>query len=554
MGVLINYGEVAVGAKTDTNVEVAQKDNFTDFSNEELLKQNDVKFSAITNPCEMYSAALDGKCSVFPDNTDNNNFGLWSKDISGADGKFTKPLSITFTLSKAYDVAGITLVCDEVNNIYCNDLSIVFTDESGAVTTKNYAPTSASYFCDANIEKLIKAVVTFKGTNVPNNRLRLHSVEYGKARAFSRSSLKNVRLIQQINPISTEIYISTVDFDFITDTAPDIQRNQPVSVSFNNTHIATAFVKEYKRKSKTLWHIEAEDYIGILEDTTFAGGIYDGTMVQDLLKEILTDTADVPYEIDRSASAIMSQKVYGHIPYSNCRSALMQVCFAVGLIVDTSYSQEVVIKTLDNGDSTEISQNRIMQGETINEKTETAKVQVTAHSYTKTPSVNGGEEITIYDASTDGTGTSIEVQLSEPCYDFTYTGTGEIIDRSNANYVIFNASSNDFVLKGKKYYHTTFTQTKTNSNATKYGTTISVENATLVSKYNITAVLDRCYDYYIKLQSASLKIVEDRKGEPLRIGDKISFENIFGDTTEGNIVKHTFALNSSIIVKETEVE
>ena len=71
-----------------------------------------------------------------------------------------------------------------------NDLDIDFT------------PNSAFYFCRQFVEYYNKVVITFNSLNLPYNRLKLRSIDYGYGTYFYGDELRNVKLIQEIDPIS----------------------------------------------------------------------------------------------------------------------------------------------------------------------------------------------------------------------------------------------------------------------------------------------------------------------------------------------------------------
>ena len=389
---------------------------------------------------------------------------------------------------------------------------------------------------------------------MPQNRLKLRAIDYGYGVVFYGDELRNVKLIQEIDPISSQISINTADFtlDSRADTNYSFQTKQSLNVYFNGELKATTFVKKSTRKSKRLWNIQSEDYIGLMDGIPYYGGIYTNKNAVELLTDIFA-VAKVPYSIDE---VFADAKVTGYIPYTTCRDALMQVAFAIQAVVDTSDSDVVKVFLLKEDVEQTIPLNRIMQGQNFSDEETVTGVEVTAHSYK--PII---ETLEVYNSDESGTGENIFVKFSEPLHDLSITN-GTIV-LGETNYAVINANDNS-VLIGQKYEHTTQTRRKNNPVvlANEIEKIIAVNNATLVSQYNVDNLLEKCYNWLIRTNSTNLKIVEGKHiqyGETsniitydkrVNVGDYIYAETEYLGTVEGRITKQTFNLNGGIIIKD----
>ena len=570
-GVAIRYGDVAPEAK-ENFVPTASESEFNTLAQ---LQQYNLNFPNYANPCELYSVVLDGTASAFPSVSENANLGLWSKQISQEDGSFQRPIVLELESAGQYTSQGLMLTFDTDNGIFANRLSIKWlriTDEGITPLSEiEFSPDSASFYCKNFVENYNKIVITFYSINMPQNRLKLRAIDYGTGTFFYGKELKNVRLIQELDPISSQIAINTADFtlDSKSNTEYSFQQKQPLSIYFNGKLRATTFVKKATRKSKRQWSIQSEDYIGLMDSSQFYGGIYTNKNATELLEEIFL-TAKVPYHID----AVFGDKfVTGYIPYTTCRDALMQVAFAVQAVVDTSDSDVVKVFELENEIKQHIPLRRIGQSPTFDEDETVTGVEVTAHNYKAI-----SEAVDIYDSEESGTGKNIFVKFREPLHDLSIEN-GEIVSYGT-NYAIINANEG-CVLKGDKYEHTTQTKRKNNpivlaSDAEKV---LSIENATLVSHSNLDNVLERCYNWLVRTDTSKLKIIEGKHvqysknvkygqkkygsfkyqnsknavsyDEAVNVGDKITFDTEYLGIIEGTAIKQSFNLNGNIIVKDT---
>lgn len=579
-GVAIRYGDVAPEAK-ENFVPTASESKFDTFAQ---LQQYNLNFPNYANPCELYQTVLDGTASAFPSVPVQANLGLWSEQLSNNDGTFTNPIVLELQSVGQYSSQGLTFTFDTYNGIFATRLGIKWLriTDSGIETLaeQEFTPDNAFYFCRKQVENYNKVVITFYSLNMPKNRLKLRVIDYGYGTFFYGDELRGVKLIQEIDPISTQISINTADFtlDSKSDMEYSFQAKQPLSVYFNGELKATTFVKKSTRKAKRLWSIQSEDYIGLMDSMPFYGGIYNNKNVVELLNDIFewqeeTQTTKIPYKLDE---VFANETVTGYIPFTTRRDALMHVAFAIQAVVDTSNVDYVNVYKLTADDvfaQEPIPLNRIMQGQNFADDETVTGVEVAVHSYKPIT-----ETIDVYDATESGTGQNIFIKFSEPLHDLSITN-GEIVS-SGTNYAVINANTG-CILQGQQYEHTTQTRRKNNPVvlASEVEKIIAVDKATLVSQYNIDNVLNKCYNWLIKTNQTNLKIVE---GKHVQYGDYVKYgenkygtfkygektpnivtydkgvnvgENINAETeylgiVGGRLIKQSFNLNGNIIIKE----
>jgi hypothetical protein len=351
------------------------------------------------------------------------------------------------------------------------------------------------------------------------------------------------------------------------------QAKQPLSVYFNGDLKATTFVKKSTRKAKRLWSIQSEDYIGLLDSIPYYGGIYTNKNAVELLSDIFT-VAKVPYSID---DVFANAVVTGYIPFTTCRDALMQVAFAIQAVIDTSNSDVVKVFALEDDVKQTIPLNRIMQGQNFADDETVTGVEVTVHNYTPSE-----EMIELFNNTETGEkGENIFIVFPEPCYNLQISSGGSIV-KSGTNYAILNVTEN-CSLAGYKYNHTTQTRRMNNPVvlASEIEKVVAIDNATLVSQYNIDNILNKCYNWLTKTNTTNLKIVEGKHiqygqsyrygtglkygiglkyggrypniityDEKVNVGENIKAETEYLGVVEGRLIKQSFNLNGNIIIKE----
>lgn len=566
MSVLVKYTDIALGAKEAFEISTDSK---LPASNVDLIKTEGATFKRYDIPFDLNSMILDGATEFLPE--DNlAEIGFVSEQLSDENGDFVEPIVFEFNSNETFTSAGLSLRFDEIKNIFATHINIKWYNSNMLLADEDFYPTSANYFCNKKVEFYNKFVITFYSLSVPQGRLIVNHIEYGLKAEFGADELKSAKVIQEIDPISTSVPINP--FDFTIDSKKNIefsfQTKQPIEVIFNGETKALTFVKNAKRKSKTIWDIKSEDYIGLMDTIYFKGGIYTNKNAIELISEIF-EVAKVPYSISSGFEHI---SVTGYIPYTTCREALMQVIFAMGAVVDTSNSDKVNIFALSQDISQEIPKRRIMQGQSFEDETRVTAVELMSHAYSEIT-----ESVVAYEAEKSGTGNNIFVSFTEPLHDLTITN-GSIVE-SGVNYAIINANSG-CILTGKKYEHTTVIHRKDNPLvlSTDIENVVAIEDATLISLNNVDNILNVCYNYLVNTEQTKLKII-DGSGKKMRlnlygsylygeakygnenaqvqlattVGDLIKYETEYLGDKIGRIVKQSFALVGGILIKDSIV-
>lgn len=569
-GVAIKYGDIALGAKENFAPAMS---NIEPFSNVSILKENNASFANYGNPMEKYSVLLDGSSIPFPSETQGKKFGIWSSVLSDDDGYFEIPLVLSLKATELFTSSGITVTFDDVQGVFPTEAIVSWYRGDEKIEEQEFQPNSGKYFFNKKVEYYDGVEFQFLRLNMPQNRLKIHSVDYGIGVIFYGDELRYTKLSQSIDPISTQIEINTCDFEIYSkrNVEYSFQTQQPISVYFDGKLKATCFVNNAKRSSLKSWRVQTEDYIGLMDSIPYNGGMYFDKNAEEIIEDIFA-VAKVPYELEENFIGV---KVSGHIPYTTCRDAIMQVAFAIGAVVDTAGIEFVKIYSLPNEVSQEIQDKRVVKGQTISEKNIVTAVEMTSHFYIPTQ-----EQIVAYNSVEGGVGENIFVAFDEPLHSLSISN-GQILS-SGANHAIINAYDG-CSLAGLKYQHVTTTKAKRNPlvSPNDIENVVSIQGATLVSKSNIDNLLSSCYNYIVNAKDLKMKIIdgksvkdgvpirygEKRYGQfkyaatndvvtydmPTRVGDVVVVPLEFLGNAQARIVKQTFSLGGGIIVKNSEL-
>lgn len=485
MSVRIVYEDVAAGA--EDNAVVATRDA-QDFSDPSLLPQE--AYDGAIASLEPYSWRLDGSRSIL----DGQPIAFWSREMSGAGGRFDHPPEITITFGNRYTSPGLFLVFDTASGDYCTSVTVEWYQGPIQLWKETFLPLGPEAFCGKTVEAYDKLVLRFNATSRPERYAKLTHIVFGVARTFERPELRNVRVTEEVSITSTEVAVNTLDFtlDSKSNVEYMFQLKQPVSAFDGSTLIGVFYINSSKHRASGLYDVACIDAIGVLDESIFPGGMYSGYPARALLEEILDSHFDL--ELDKP---LREAAVTGYLPECSRREALQQVAFALCAMVDTSGSAAIRVYKDKENTPKKLPLERVYTGGTVDTAAVVTAVRVTAHSY-----------------STAGSG-------------------------------------NDTVeVDGVTYYHTATVTTIANPNATASDkqNVVDVSNATLVHPGNVSAVVQHLYNYYVMRDTQNVRIVMDVE----KPGDRTAAATPWGTLVNGYITSMRITL-SGIAAADCEI-
>lgn len=528
------YKDIAVGSKTafaPSSSDAASISKLSDLN-------ADLVFASFGTGGEMNQFLLDGEQGVLPDDLTNVPLGLWSNQLSGNDGSFATPITLTMTASGLYSSQGITLTFDPDVGVYATAVNIKWYNGTTLLYDVDFTPDSANYFCSKKVDNYNKVVLTFTAINFPHCRLKLRALDHGIIRTFAGRTLTDVSVIQECSPVSDEIAIDTMDFTLIGDEDVNyvFRSKQPLTLYSDADLLGVFFVKSYERTADRIYSVASEDYMGLLESVIFSGGIYTSANAAELLAAVFA-SANVPYDI----SGIAGKTVTGWLPVCTCREAVRQICFAVGAAVSTARSDKVRVFVPSDKIVRKFTLADTMQGQTQTDRdTKLTELRLTLHNYAQT-----SETAELYKAADSGTGSNIYVDFSEPMYGLTITNGS--ITSSGANFAVITANSG-CVLSGKKYRDLTSVISKTNplTNVGDPANIVEVRDMTLVSAANAQTLLSSLWEFYAKCGTITSELVLN--GE--KPGDMITLATEYLGDIDARIESERYNLYGGAIVAE----
>lgn len=536
MKLTVVYEDVAVGAR-EAFVPSAWMIN--GYSNPELLRA-DRPPQDYMNPGELNNVLLDGTGRIYPDDL-TTCVPIMSEQISDSDGNLDGDIEITLEADGNFSSQGITLVFSEIVGRYPKIVNIKWYNGSKLLYDKTYNPDSPNYYCEQYVESYNKLIITLTNVNMPQNYLTLNNIIYGLIRQFGRPDIETFTLLHDIDPVSSTLKIDTMDFSLKqkTDIEYVFQDKQAIKSYFDDELMSTTFVKKYSRNSRDSYEIATEDYMGLLDDVQFYGGMYTNKSLTELIAEIL-EPVGVPYTI---ADNLTDKTLTGYISVCTRREALTQVMFAIGAVADTSYSDKVDIYILSDEVTAVLNDNNTFTGQQTKTTDKITELRLYAYSY-----VESSNTYTAYQAAKSGTGTDIEVIFPEPLYDLSITnGT---ISESGTNYAIITANAN-CVLTGKKYDKTQSATIIRNPNilAGDKENIYEITNYTLVNRDNVEELAQACFDYYSHRENINETIL----ASDIKVGDMVTQKYSYRDNITGRVSTMKYTVSGAAKVADVTI-
>lgn len=484
MSAKIVYRDIAPGSDTDAAITAVGTDPK---SNVSLLPFGVIHPDFAT--LEMNKWGGSGMKKIY----NNQPIALISSTKSGTDCTFSTPPSLSILFDSNYTTLGIFLRFASNSIDYVTSVTVTWYQGTTKLSQKTFTPDGPSYFCENTVTAYNKIIINLNSTNLPGRYSRLEQILFGVVREFNNDEIGSVDVLQDTNLISAELAINTLDWKLQSkeDVPYIFQLRQPVLVYNNSNMIGVFYIdNKVKRNAEKIYQIPCCDAMGILDGIPFTPVMYSGKSVSTALTEIVNGQFQL--DID---STLASMTLTGLNSGKTEREAFQQVCFAIGAVVSTAGTDKIKVFPAP-ATSSAIDPTKIYSSGSVEQDSVVTSVTVTYHTYTA--GTSGDDVITV---------------------------------------------------GGTKYVHTTGTVTVNNPNVTASDkpTPKTITDCTLINVSNASSVASRVYNYYLRRNTITSKIVVTDE-EP---GDLIALPTQFG-TLNGHVQKMKIKL-SNTTAAEVEV-
>ena len=430
-----------------------------------------------------------------------------------------------------------------------------FSQDGGLISTALFYPDAVDYYCAKKVENYRRIRIHFLETNRPGRYLKLAGIDYGVYLHFSGHEIVEAHVLEECDPISSEISINTLNvslynkegrfsilnpegyFDVLQhkqkftvweDVKQDARSTGSVSYC-----MGTFYLSDWSNSGDTLADFSAVDAIGLLDGAPFDGGIYD-TTAAELAEAILTGYS---YTLDESLAA---ERVQGYIAAGTRREALQQFAFAIGAVVDCSRGELIRIAPAPSKASGMITYDRKLQdGSKVTLNPLITAVAVTAHRY-----LPGEATEELYRDTLDPG--IYRVTFNAPAVVDSLTVTGAELTESGVNLCTLTvAKAGEVCVTGRKYTDSTVVLRRTAANLppNAQDNELTVTDATLVGPGRAEAVAVRVLEHYAQRYEQNFSMVAGDE----KLADKLIIQSFGGEMVRGVLTKLEFDLTGGFL-------
>lgn len=499
---------------------------------------------------------MDGSFAFFPEVPEQYFWGLWSATQSDKSGVFADPPVLDITFTQDHSSSGLTLHFYSPTEDWASRVKIQwFGQDGGLIATALFYPNVVDYYCAKKVENYRRIRIHFLETNRPGRYLKLAGIDYGVYLHFSGHEIVEAHVLEECDPISSEISINTLNvslynkegrfsilnpegyFDVLQhkqkftiweDVKQDARSTSSVSYC-----MGTFYLSDWSNSGDTLADFSAVDAIGLLDGSPFDGGIYD-TTAAELTEAIL---AGYSYTLDESLAA---ERVQGYIAAGTRREALQQLAFAIGAVVDCSRGELIRIAPAPSKASGMITYDRKLQdGSKVTLNPLITAVAVTAHRYLPGEST---EEL-YRDTLDPGT---YRVTFNAPAVVGSLTVTGAELTESGVNLCTLTvAEAGEVCVTGHKYADSTVVLKRTAANLPPnvQDNELTVTGATLVDPSRAEAVAVRVLEHYAQRYEQNFSMVAGDE----KLADRLIIQSFGGEMVRGMLTKLEFDLTGGFL-------
>ena len=228
---------------------------------------------------------MDGTFELPPDDLAAEFMGVWSKELSGENGMFFLAAGfVDYLLGSTY-LGRTDADLFEATEDWCSSLNIIWYDQAGAqIASRDFSPNAAVYFAIARWRIFYGIKITFYRTNQPYHFLKLTGIRYGILMQLDAPRLITCSVLEEVDPISSELSINTMTFSFhsekgefdlldLTGAYVLFQQRQEIKVLGEmdgiKMNMGTFYLDEPKSNTDSTVTMQCIDLVGVMDDTEF---------------------------------------------------------------------------------------------------------------------------------------------------------------------------------------------------------------------------------------------------------------------------------------------
>ncbi len=444
--------------RNDYSAEITDSSMYGTFSS--LIPTNSSAMPLVDNKLLLDYLSFDGKGIDLNENyksfySSGEYIGFLSQDVSDSECQLSNlGCAIHFyNDSKPFELTdGITI---HLYGECCSDILLQFTTLELTNEFVEYHNLSGEIIhLDVPAEyknTFYSFTINFLKTKISNQFLKISSIRFSNLIILEK--FKNINLLEEINVLSDDLPINSLEFSVVTDNPLDIQKDDELFLYSNGKYYGTFYPETAERVSQFNYSVKAYNSIQKLDNTEY----FHFDAIQQPLSHCLYGSyqiCDVSGVTIDTSELINDYYISGHIPINTCRYALCAIAFASRFMIDGSRSDKIILRKIPQQISSVISSSdkRIIGNCTFTKSKPFSAAILSIPQYTGMEDIEiNCSEIIPEISSTDGYDYNVYFNDAPiVILDAETTGDYVEIDKS-LNHIFFESSGGDIVLKGYKH-------------------------------------------------------------------------------------------------------
>lgn len=400
---------------------------------------------------------------------------------------------------------------------------------------------------------------------------------------FAGTDVISAEVVEEINLISVELPISTLEFTVInkdpnfsifnSDLSGALKEKLPIDVyeymGGEYVYIGKFYLASWKNKSNNKIEFTATNIIGVLEDTEF-DGVFWGEPVT--LTQAMTQLFS-PLGVDHEfIGDVGGRTISGWIRPSTYRHALQQICFAAQVTASTARRNNLALEamTLPSKYRDYVITKKHAKQNDIDLLPVVGSIEIVSHNYTQSPDVQvifekyleiGNHKVVFdapyYDIVIDGVGYVPAILGTEDGAAYITTEDGNYLELGGAftlgsnSVYFFMTEAGTVTITGKAWIDNkkAITYNEPGTEFSKNKKRYLVSDATLVDISRAPGILEKMRDYYQLRYTQDVTILPSTiKAGDIILSDSINQERIIAALSKSVLDLSGGFLSKSVLV------
>lgn len=444
------------------------------------------------------------------------------------------------------------------------DEEITYGEAQTAQPTKYIGATIAarvdSPLCTLDIaaNEVTSIAVAMTDINAPYVHHKLTTMYSGAMTEYSEDKIISCDIIEQMDVLSETMPTNTCDIVMIEPGGirynPSVR--QRLEVYRDGDLRGVFFIDNVKKTGTNRYAISSHGFTGEMERYMFYGDVYKDKDAERLIAEIF-ETAGIHHIMDRVPPV---EKISGHLPIADCKTALRTVLFACGMTLDVSRSPHPRVRYINvTYPTTEREIAETLIGESVTEESPVARVEVKTRVY-----INPDDDPDYPAPSTQycshkeyGKGYKPVIIIpNQPSLVRRTASINAVMQGSTANRILWDATryymytdgqggtynSNDWAVQLWAWAVRESTASAYMSDAV--GAVIQYDNTMIAPGY-AADIAERCLNWYRRGQTLDVGVVAD-----IKLGENVAVEISDGVVFTGTVTQIRYSPVGNRMIQE----